>query len=166
MGWTCCLHKTVNFLNGQEVSTEVEGIRLDNIKVSLKEDTVILANSQLLVSAKVNVTSLKHTTALMEPIPGKTMEEGLLIAKCLVDLARADTCLPVHVINVTAKSVLLHKDTVIGQLSELESIKVLFESENSPSHSIPGKKIDRVCKAAISKHTGGQGFEGCTRPCH
>ena len=79
-----------------------------------------------MVSAKVNVTSLKHTTVLMEPIPGKTMEEGLLIAKGLVDLARADTCLPVHLMNVTAKSMLLHKDTAIGQL---ESIKVLFESE-------------------------------------
>ena len=89
---------------------------MDNIRVSVREDTVIPANSQLLVSAKVNVTSLKHTTALVEPIPGKTMEEGLLMAKSLVDLTRADTCLPVRLINVTAKSMLLHKDTVIGQL--------------------------------------------------
>ena len=72
-------------LNGQQVATGIEGISLDNVRVSVREDTVIPPNSQLLVSAKLNVTSLKHTTALFEPIPGKEVNESLVIGKSLVN---------------------------------------------------------------------------------
>ena len=48
-------------LNDQEVSTVVEASVLDNLRILLQEDTVIPANNKLLVPAKVNVTSLKHT---------------------------------------------------------------------------------------------------------
>ena len=66
-------------LNGQQVATDIEGISLNHVRVSVREDTVIPPNSQLLVSAKLNVTSLKHTTALFEPIPGKEVNESLVI---------------------------------------------------------------------------------------
>ena len=123
----------------------------------MREDTVIPPNSQLLVSAKLNVTSLKHTTALFEPIPGKEVNESLVIGKSLVDLTRAATYLPVRLMNVSAESLLLHKDTVVGQLSEVDSISLLFESESSSSPPIPGK-IKKVHTAAVHKHTGGQSW--------
>ena len=126
-------------LNGQEVTTEVEGISLDYVRVSVREGAVIPPNSQLLVSAKLNVTSLKHTTALFEPITGKEVNESLVIGKSLVDLTRVATYLPVHLMNVSAESLFLHKDTVVGQLSEVDSISLLFESESSSSPPIPRK---------------------------
>ena len=144
-------------LNGQEVTTEVEGISLDNVRVSVREDTVIPPNSQLLISAKLNVTSLKHTTTLFGPIPGKEVNGSLVIGKSLVDLTRAGTYLPVHLMNVSAESLLLHKDTVVGQLSEVDSISLLFESESSSSPPIPGK-IKKVHTAAVHEHTGGQSW--------
>ena len=61
---------------------------------------------------------------------------------------------PNHLMNVTTKNMLLHKDTVIGQLPEIESIKVLFQSQNGSSHPILGEKDNRVHKAAISCHEG------------
>ena len=57
--------------------------------------------------------------------------------------------------NVSAESLLLHKDTVVGQLSEVDSISLLFESESSSSPPIPGK-IKKVHTAAVHEHTGGQ----------
>ena len=144
-------------LNGQPVATDIEGISLDNVRVSVREDTVIPPNSQLLVSAKLNVTSLKHTTALIEPIPGKEVDEGLIIGKSLVDLTRRSTYLPVRLMNVSAESLLLHKDTVVGQLSEVDSISLLFESENNTSPPIPDK-IKKVHTVAVNKHKGGKSW--------
>ena len=105
----------------------------------MREDTVIPPNSQLLVSAKLNVTSLKHTTAFFETIQGKEVNKSLVIGKSLVDLTRTATYLPGRLMNVSAESLLLHKDTVVCQLSEVDSISLLFESESSSSPPIPGK---------------------------
>ena len=102
---------------------------MDRVRVSLKDDIVIPANSQVVVPAKENFVSPKHTTALMEPIASKVIEEGVLMANCLVNSNTADKYLPIRLMNVTNENVVLRKDTNIGQLSEVESTKILCESE-------------------------------------
>ena len=58
-------------LNGQKVTTETGGVGLDSVRVSMEDDIVIPVNSQVVVPVKANLVSLKHTTALMEPIARK-----------------------------------------------------------------------------------------------
>ena len=102
----------------------------------MKHDIMIPANSQVVVPAKTNFVSLKHTTALMEPISIKVIEEGILMANCFVNPGTADKYIPIRLINFTNEDVALQKDSNTGQLSEVELTKILFESENDPGQAV------------------------------
>ena len=119
---------------------------------------MIPANSQVVVPAKANFASLKHTTALMEPITSKVIEERILLANCLVNPSTADKYLPIHLMNVTNEDVVLRKDNNIGQLSEVESTKILFESESDPGQAVIRDDVVGVHQLAISKSSGAQNW--------
>ena len=71
------------------------------------KDVVIPANSQVVVTTKSNFASLKHTTVLLKPITSKVIEEGILMANCLVNPSTADKYLPICLMNITNEDAVL-----------------------------------------------------------
>ena len=73
------------------------------------------------------------------------------MANSLVNPSTADKYLPIRLMNVTNEDVVLRKDTNIGQLSEVESTKILFESESDPGQAVIRDDVVGVHQLAISK---------------
>ena len=115
-------------LNGQKVTTETEGVGLDSVRVSVKDES------------------------------WQVIEERILLANCLVNPSTADKYLPIHLMNVTNEDVVLRKDNNIGQLSEVESTKILFESESDPGQAVIRDDVVVVHQLAISKSSGAQNW--------
>ena len=92
----------------------------------------------------------------MEPIASKVIGEGILMANCLVNQSTAAKDLPIRLMNVTNEDVVFQKDTNIGQLSEVESTKILFESESDPGQAVIHDDVVGVYQLAISKSSGAQ----------
>ena len=74
---------------------------MNSVRVSVKDD--------IMIPAKANFVSLKHTTAMIEPIASKVIEGGILMANCLVNPSTADKHLPICLMNVTNEDVVLLK---------------------------------------------------------
>ena len=94
----------------------------------------------------------------MEPIASKVIEEGILMANCLVNPSTADNYLPIRLMNVTNEDVVLRKDTNIGQLSEVESTKILFEAESDPGQAGIHDDVVGVHQLTINKSSGAQNW--------
>ena len=82
------------------------------------------------------------------------------MANCLVNPSTADKYLPIRLMNVANEDVVLQKDTNIGQLSEVESTKILFESESDPGQAVICDDVVGVHQLAISKSWCPE-LEGC-----
>ena len=72
-------------LNGQSMVIEIERINLEDISKSVKEHTIVPANSPVTFNAQVKSASLKNATALLEPIPHIKTNVGLILSGCLVN---------------------------------------------------------------------------------
>ena len=131
-------------LDGQRVKTITEGLNLEHVKVCVTKDTVIPANSQVVVSAKVSAACLKHQVALLEPISQREMKGGLIVSSCLVNPSGKEANIPVSVSNVTMENITLHQNTSVGKLSEVDSVKVLLDNDSSESKS--GHKARNIRK--------------------
>ena len=147
MGWIFFLLRTLNFRgSGHKVKTITEGLNLEDVAVCVNKDTVIPANSQVVISAKINATCLEHQVALFEPISRKAMKRGLIVSSCLVNPSGKDASIPVSVSNVTMENITLHKNTSVSKLFEVDTVKVLLNNDSSESKSDPKARN-------IRKHT-------------
>ena len=133
-------------LNGHKVKTITEGLNLEDVAVCVNKDTVIPANSQVVVSAKINATCLEYQVALFEPISRKAMKRGLKVSSCLVNPSGKDASIPVSVSNVTMENITLDQNTSVSKLSEVDTVKVLLNNDSSESKSDPKARN-------IRKHT-------------
>ena len=70
-----------SLLNGQKVTTETEGLCLQSVSVFVENYTVVAVKFE---SLKKQILP-KHPDALMEPNMGKVIENGILMANCLVN---------------------------------------------------------------------------------
>ena len=149
-------------LNGQVVKTEAEGLNLEDVSVCAMKDTVIPAYSQVIISAKVNATSLKEKVALLEPISQKAIKGGLLVSSCLVNPSGKEACISVPVTNVTRESITLHQNASVGKLSEVDSVEILFDSELSDSK--PGCKVRQIHSKTSSNTSDPKDWRSVTDP--
>ena len=118
-------------LNGQQIYTEARDLAIHVARVTLPEDTIIPATTQVILPARVELRGQQFGSkyGLTESLPGRSIE-GLLIGRALVD--PTDHIVPVRVLNANNENVELNRGTVVALIHEVDDFVVTGEDESLP----------------------------------
>ena len=118
-------------LNGQQIYTEDRDLAIRVARVTLQEDIIVPANTQIVLPGTAELRGQKFGSryGLTESLPGRSIE-GLLIGRALVD--PTDHVVPVRVLNANNENVELKRGTVVALIHEVDDFVVAGEDESLP----------------------------------
>ena len=124
-------------INNRLVPTVLK-TELTGYAVYVKSDVVIPASSEFIVSGRTDALDGHEDriiNAIIEPISNREGSVPLHVARCLVDVARHSSDLPVCVVNTGAESIHLYSGTQIASIQPVSEIYEL-DDDGEPSSDI------------------------------
>ena len=83
-------------------------------RVTLKNDIILPANSQLVADGVADVSELRSECGVIGPIAGRTLENGVMVGNAMVDSCNSYMGLPVQLLNLSSEDILLKRGTRVG----------------------------------------------------
>lgn len=115
-------------LNGRKVPTQITDSPLCAKRVTMAADTVIPANTQLVVDGLCSANRYCKGLGVVEPLT-ELCEQKMLVGRSLVNADGVDLSIPVRLMNLSDTDRLIHKGTTIASLHDVHDIVPICDTE-------------------------------------
>ena len=108
-------------LNKKRYSTNVHRVPYRAIRVTLKEETILPAYSEIIAFGECLDNQVKSEFGLVSPIKTDS-EVDYIVGHSLVDPRNNEGTIPIRIMNPTNSDIVLNERSNIGQIHEVETV--------------------------------------------